>query len=90
MRILRTPVMAIQVVANLALLALVGCATADPQFGSVVQNNIIAQAVDLDPVYAGVPIEGGNAARTVEGVRRYNTDAVKKLYTGSLGKSGPQ
>jgi hypothetical protein len=75
----------------LALLALAGCATSDPQFGAVVQNNIIAQVVDLDPVYAGVPIEGGNAARTVDGVRRYNGGAVKPLYTGTLGRgSAPQ
>jgi hypothetical protein len=74
----------------LALLALGGCATSDPQFGAVVQNNIIAQTVDLDPVYAGIPIEGGNAARTVDGLRRYNGGAVKPLYTGSVGKSGPQ
>jgi hypothetical protein len=70
-----------------ALLLLGGCATSDPQFGAVVQNNIIAQVVDLDPVYAGIPIEGGNAARTVAGVKRYNDGAVKQLYSGSLGKS---
>ncbi len=75
----------------LALLALAGCATSDPQFGAVVQNNIIAQVVDLEPVYAGVPIEGGNAARATDVVRRYNNGAVKQLYTGSLGRgSAPQ
>lgn len=74
------------------LLALAACATPDTQFGSVVQNNIIAQAVDLDPVYAGVPIEGGNAARTSAAVKRYNEGAVTPLYQGSLGKqsSSPQ
>jgi hypothetical protein len=70
-----------------ALLLLGGCATSDPQFGAVVQNNIIAQVVDLDPVYAGIPVEGGNAARTAAGVRRYNDGAVKPLYSGSLGKA---
>jgi hypothetical protein len=75
----------------IALLALSACATQrDAQLGAAVQNNVIAQVVDLDPVYAGIPIEGGNAARTVEGVRRYNNGAVKPLYSGSLGKSGPQ
>jgi hypothetical protein len=72
----------------LPALMLGGCATSDPQFGAVVQNNVIAQVVDLDPVYAGIPIEGGNAARTVAGVKRYNDGAVKQLYSGSLGKSG--
>jgi hypothetical protein len=73
-----------------ALLLMTGCATSDPQFGAVVQNNVIAQVVDLDPVYAGIPIEGGNAARTAAAVKRYNDGAVKQLYSGSLGKSGPQ
>jgi len=84
MRIL--PILA--VIAAPVLLTLGGCATADPQFGSAVQNNIIAQAVDLDPVYAGVPIEGGNAARTADGVRRYNSGAVKPLYQGTVSKTG--
>jgi type IV pilus biogenesis protein CpaD/CtpE len=78
----------IPALSGLALLALSGCATTDPQFGSVVQNNIIAQTVDLEPVYAGVPIEGGNAARTVDGVRRYTSGAVKPLVAGSLSKTG--
>jgi len=84
------PILAL--IAAPVLLALGGCATADPQFGAVVQNNIIAQAVDLDPVYAGVPIEGGNAARTANAVRQYNNGAVKPLYQGSLGNnnSSPQ
>jgi hypothetical protein len=74
-----------------ASLTLGGCATQrDAQLGAVVQNNVIAQVVDLEPVYAGVPIEGGNAARTVEGVRRYNNGAVKQLYSGSVGRSAPQ
>jgi len=84
MRILPT----LAVIAAPVLLALGGCATADPQFGSAVQNNIIAHAVDLDPVYAGVPIEGGNAARTSDAVRRYNSGAVKPLLQGSVNKTG--
>jgi hypothetical protein len=88
MRILPT----LAVIAAPVLLTLGGCATADPQFGSAVQNNIIAHAVDLDPVYAGVPIEGGNAARSANAVRQYNNGAVKPLYQGVLGKntSSPQ
>jgi hypothetical protein len=76
-----------------AVLALSGCAAQrDAQLGSAVQNNIVAQVVDLDPVYAGIPLEGGNGARTVEGVRRYRDGAVKPLYSGSLGNnsSSPQ
>jgi hypothetical protein len=71
-----------------ALLLLGGCATTDSQLGAVVQNNVIAQVVDLDPVYAGIPIEGGNAARTAAAVKRYNDGAVKPLYSGSVGGSG--
>lgn len=68
------------------MLALAGCATSDPQFGAVVQNNIVAQVVDLEPVYAGIAVEGSNGERSVEAIRRLNKGAVKPLYTGSTTK----
>ncbi|MBC7521194.1 MAG: hypothetical protein H7268_08900 [Sandarakinorhabdus sp.] len=68
------------------MLALAGCATSDPQFGAVVQNNIVAQVVDLEPVYAGTAVEGSNGERSVEAIRRLNKGAVKPLYTGSTTK----
>lgn len=64
-----------------AVLLLAAC-THDPQFGSVVQNNIVAHVVDLEPVYAGTPIEGSSGERSVEAVRRLNKGNAKALYTG--------
>ena len=60
-------------------LLLAGCATPDPQLGLNVQTNALAQIVDVDPVYAGVPIEGGSGERQVEAVRRYNKGKVTAL-----------
>jgi hypothetical protein len=68
------------------LLALAGCATHDPQFGAVVQNNVLAQVVDLEPTYAGTAVEGGSGERSVEAIRRLNKGAVKQLYIGSTTK----
>lgn len=67
-------------------LALAGCATSDPQFGAVVQNNVVAQVVDLEPVYAGTAIEGSNGERSVDALRRLNKGAVKQLYLGGTTK----
>lgn len=52
------------------LLLLVGCATDGPMGASIV-NNVAAQTVDLNPQYAGVPIEGSNGVRSVDAYRRY-------------------
>lgn len=60
-------------------LLLAGCATQDPQLGLNVQTNALAQIIDLNPVYAGVPIEGGAGERQVEAVRRYNKGKVTPL-----------
>lgn len=71
----------------IALVALLvaGCTTSDPQFGRVVQHNIVAQAVDLEPTYAGVPIEGGSGQRAAGAVARYLRGAVKE---GAVGGGG--
>lgn len=60
-----------------------GCATPDRELGIVVQHNVVAQVVDLEPQYAGVPIEGGSGERAVDGVKRYNKGAVKELLTST-------
>ncbi len=60
-------------------LLLAACATQDPQLGLNVQTNALAQIIDLDPVYAGVPIEGGSGERQVDAVRRYNKGKVTAL-----------
>lgn len=65
-----------------ASLLLTGCETPDRDFGGVVQHNAAAHIVDLDPVYAGVPIEGGNGRRAGEAVARYYRGAVKSAAAG--------
>lgn len=67
-------------------LALAGCATHDPEFGMVVQNNVVAHVVDLNPVYAGTAIEGSSGIRGAEAVSRLNKGNVKQLYQGSVTK----
>ena len=67
-------------------LLLAGCATPDPQLGLNVQTNALAQIVDVDPVYAGVPIEGGSGERQVEAVRRYSKGKVTALDTATTLK----
>lgn len=62
-----------------AAAALAGCATPVRDLGLSVQNNIVAQVVDLEPVYAGVPIEGSSGRRAADAVKRYNDGAVKAL-----------
>lgn len=54
-------------------------AGSDPQFGITVNNNIAAQAVDMNPRYAGTPMEGGNSQRSIDAYRRYQSGAVKEL-----------
>lgn len=67
------------------IVLLAGCTTADREFGGVVQHNIVAQVVDLEPQYAGVPIEGGSGERSVDAVKRYNKGAVKELLSNTFG-----
>jgi hypothetical protein len=67
-----------------ALALLAGCTSdKDPQFGAVVQHNVAVQAVALEPVYAGVPIEGGDAVLGVTSVKQYKKGAVKELFTNT-------
>lgn len=72
--------------AFLMALALAGCATHDPEFGLVVQNNVLAQVVDLQPVYAGTAIEGSSGVRSVDAVSRLNKGNVKQLHQGGVTK----
>jgi len=54
---------------------------ADPNFGLTVDANINAQAIDMTPEYAGVPMEGASGRRSADAYRRYQTGNVKKLLT---------
>jgi len=56
-----------------------GAAARDRQLGAAVQANIAAQAVDLHPVHAGVPIEGGNGERAEGAITRYRNGRVTPL-----------
>lgn len=82
--LLRTPLL-------LAPLLLSGCIT-DPEFGSTVDHNIVAQTIDMNPEYAGVPIEGGSGRRSAAAIGRYQAGEVKPLLkvTGEseVGKQG--
>ena len=69
-----------------ALWLLAGCTTADPDMGLNVQTNALAQIIDVNPVYAGIPVEGGTGERQVDAIRRYNKGAVKPLDTTSTIK----
>jgi hypothetical protein len=51
----------------------------DNGLGETVDSIIAAQAIDMDPEYAGVPLEGGNGKRSVDAYRRYQSGNVKKL-----------
>lgn len=55
----------------------------DAGFGSTVDAMISAQAVDMTPEYAGVPLEGGNGKRAADAYRRYQSGNVKKLLSVS-------
>jgi hypothetical protein len=70
-------------------LLLAGCVN-EPPIGQVVQHNILAQVVDMDPQYAGVPIEGGNGQRTVDAIRRYNAAAARPLQSSAGGSNAPK
>ncbi|WP_416907599.1 MAG: hypothetical protein ACMVO5_11290 [Polymorphobacter sp.] len=53
-----------------ALLALPACET-DPDLGYSVRRAVASQAVDMNPTYAGVPIEGSSGVRAIDAQRRY-------------------
>lgn len=71
---------------------LAGCVR-DAEFGSTVEHNIVAQAVSMDPQYAGIPVEGaGSGRRSADAIGRYQAGEVKPLLkvTGEseVGKQG--
>jgi hypothetical protein len=53
----------------------------DPGFGQTVENNIVAQTIDMTPNYAGVPGAGANGKRSTDAYRRYQSGNVKKLLS---------
>jgi hypothetical protein len=75
-----------------ALLLLAGCETNDPDLGMSVNRNVVSQAVDMNPRYAGVPTEGSNGKLAVAAQRRYLSGQVKPLLKvdaeGSVGGQG--
>lgn len=69
------------------MISVAGPVTAtDKGLGLVVQNNVAAMAVDLNPSYANVKIEGTNGALADAAITRYRTGQVKALLPLS-GKS---
>lgn len=68
------------------IMAMPVSAAPDPQLGAAVQTNIAAMAVDLNPNWAGVPMEGANGLLGERAYRRYRLDATKLLLPLS-GKS---
>jgi hypothetical protein len=75
-----------------ALLALSACET-DPDLGYAVRRAVASQAVDMNPTYAGLPIEGGSGVRAIDAQRRYLKGEPRVLgkidgtvdQTGGLG-----
>ncbi len=57
----------------------VAASARDKDLGRIVQNNIVAMAVDLNPAYAGVKIEGGDGMVAEAAATRYRTGRVKPL-----------
>lgn len=57
---------------------LAACAT-DAPIGSAVTNNVVAQVVDLNPRYAGVPMEGSNGQRSINAYKRYLSGEITPL-----------
>lgn len=76
----------------LAALSLAACQETDQDFGHSVLHNRAVQTVDQQPVYAGVPMEGGDAVHAVDAQRRYLTGQVKELLKvdgkSNLGAQG--
>ncbi len=65
--------------AGLSLLALTACETTDPDLGYSVRRAVVSQAVDMNPSYAGLPIEGSNGVRAFDAQRRYLKGAPRPL-----------
>ncbi|MEI6486186.1 MAG: hypothetical protein WCO11_07940 [Sphingomonadales bacterium] len=67
-------------------------AAEDPKLGLVVQNNIAAMVVDMNPSYANVKIEGSDGALADRAMSRYRSGTVKALLplsgTSNLGQQG--
>jgi hypothetical protein len=83
-----------QIPAILLLLAVGACAT-DQELGATINHNIVTQVVDMDPKYAGTPMEGSNGKRSVAAYQRYLNGNVKALTkvdsssrVGSQGGAG--
>ncbi len=73
----------------LALLG--GCQTGiDPDLGHSLRSATVAQAVDMNPRYAGVPIEGGEAVIGVAAQRRYlQGRVIRPVLIVGQGNSAP-
>jgi len=56
-----------------------GACAGDPQMGTAVTHNMVAQVVDMDPKYAGVPMEGTNGRLSADAYNRYLKGNVKAL-----------
>ncbi|KPF74979.1 hypothetical protein IP88_07480 [alpha proteobacterium AAP81b] len=52
---------------------------ADRDLSAVTDRNIAAMAVDMNPRYAGVPMEGSSGLAAARAVNRYRRGAVKPL-----------
>lgn len=77
---------ALFIVAPAFMLMAAGPAPYSPQdsgLGQTVDSIIAAQAIDMEPEYAGVPMEGSNGKRSVDAFRRYKNGTVKKLLSVS-------
>lgn len=72
---MRLPLLA---TASVALLALSACET-DPDLGYSVRRAVVAHAVDMNPTYAGLPIEGTNGVRALDAQRRYLKGEPRRL-----------
>jgi hypothetical protein len=53
----------------------------DSGLGQTVDSIIAAQTIDMEPEYAGVPLEGGNGKRSTDAYRRYQSGNVRKLLS---------
>ncbi|WP_439534282.1 hypothetical protein [Polymorphobacter sp.] len=84
MRLLKATVLAAPLLLAPLLTA---CETPDPDFGYSVRRNGVLQVVNMQPVYAGVPMEGGDAVRATDAQRRYLRGQSKTLLKVD-GKSG--
>ena len=64
----------------------------DRGLGLIVQNNVHAQLVDLNPEYAGIPAEGSNGLKADTAMTRYRTGRVQPLLpftaSTSVGAAG--